>query len=178
MESAPMASMAIGSAWSWRGRTTRLAQAESVAQTGFWSVPEIVDSPAGPDALLSVARRRRVSGATGFAVQNVTASVMITNGARSYTMLLVEADAQSSPLLVFDGEMPPRDTDFWIGGITRYSTGEMDTAHSEEDGVTYLSSWRQATAAAAAQEQAPVSRPAAATASAAVELGSRQPLSS
>lgn len=159
LEAAPPASLAVGAAWSWRGRAIQLNHPAELERNGCRSGWDMFGDTEGRDALLSVIRECRATGAVGYSLQSVDASITITNGARSYTMLMVETQQYVEPMLVFGGELPPKGQDFWVSGITWFSAGELDVARSENAGVTYLSASRIGTVAQDDQKIDPVSRP-------------------
>lgn len=159
LEAAPLETLAIGAAWSWRGRIIQLNSPVEAQQFGSqpgWGAREDAE---GRGALRSVIRNVRSAGTVGFSLQGVSAHVTITNGARSYAMLLVETRQYLEPMLVFNGEVPPKGQDFWVSGITRFSAGETDVARTGASGVTFLQAARIDAAGQEGQDPEPVSRP-------------------
>ncbi len=117
LEAAPVQSLNVGAAWSWRGDVVR------------------VD---GPSELLRLRRAdgdltdrkraaRMVRRLVGAAITHrsdiervevddppVDNGFVVTDGAQCYTITLIEVGPCSPPLLMFLDEIPPRDTEMWI----------------------------------------------------------------
>ncbi|WP_306114822.1 MULTISPECIES: Hint domain-containing protein [unclassified Roseovarius] len=117
LEAAPVQSLNVGAAWSWRGDVVR------------------VD---GPSELLRLERTdgditnrkraaRMVRRLLGAAITHRTDierieveeplidnGFVVTDGAQSYTVTLIETGTGAPPLLMFLDEIPPRDTEMWI----------------------------------------------------------------
>lgn len=117
LEAAPLEALTTGAVWSWRGDAVR------------------VD---GPGDLLCLERAedenalrrraaRKVRRLVGAAVQHrsdvnaadiddtlMDQSFVVTNGAQSYTVTVIETGLNAPPLLMFLDQIPPRDTDLWI----------------------------------------------------------------
>jgi len=117
LEDAPLGALEIGAAWSWRGDTLRVDGPNGLLRLE------------GADGEVEIRRRaaRSVRRLVGAAVQNVTdldaVSVddplmdryfVVTDGARSYTVTLIEAGGSRRPLLMFIDDLPPRHTDLWV----------------------------------------------------------------
>ncbi|ETW13803.1 hypothetical protein ATO8_07231 [Roseivivax marinus] len=117
LEAAPVGSLAVGSAWSWRGEAIRV-DGSGPAPTAGW-----------PDGETDMRRRaaRMVQGIAGRALDETGGhqgiggpgpfedrSFVVTNGVRSYTITLIALSGSLPPLLMFLGEMPPRNTDLWV----------------------------------------------------------------
>ena len=117
LEAAPLESLNTGAAWSWHGEAVR------------------VDGPTGllrldqADEQASIRKRaaRSVRRLVGAVVQDnpdprliqideplMDSSFVVTNGARSYTVTVIETRPGSHPLLMFLDELPPRNTDLWV----------------------------------------------------------------
>ena len=117
LEAAPVQSLKLGAAWSWRGDLVR------------------VD---GPSALLRLERadgdlpnRRRaarmVRRLVGAAITHSSdiesievedpptdSGFIVTDGARSYTVTMIDVGRSTPPLLMFLDEIPPKDTEMWV----------------------------------------------------------------
>jgi hypothetical protein len=57
-------------------------------------------------------------------------SFVVTNGAQSYTVTLIEVGGGKRPLLMFVDEIPPRNTDLWV---VHHSLGSVSVPRSEAD---------------------------------------------
>ncbi|MEX0318704.1 MAG: hypothetical protein AB3N21_12170 [Ruegeria sp.] len=113
LEAAPLASLGVGAAWSWRGRVIRLGDRTDVSE---WELAGDRYARAirhGHGTRLERAAVGSVMDAAGRAGQS-DQSFVVTNGARSYTVSVVHSGDGESPLLVFYGEMPPKDSDLWV----------------------------------------------------------------
>ncbi|NVO54340.1 hypothetical protein HW561_00875 [Rhodobacteraceae bacterium B1Z28] len=119
LEAAPLASLAVGAAWSWRGQAVMLSEAneQSLEQTGY----------AGGIATRTSDRFAVVREISG----HVTGAVMLTNGAQRFCADLVVDGDEVAPTLVFEGGCPPRDQDFWISEITEIAV--LSNADSGRD---------------------------------------------
>lgn len=106
LEDAPLACLAVGAAWSWRGQAIVLsAEAESsVEQIGY-----------ARGAATRLQNRfpivREISG-------YVTGALTLTNGSQRFSANLVADTNDAAPTIVFDGACPPRDEEFWIVDVT------------------------------------------------------------
>lgn len=117
LQAAPIESLEVGAAWSWRGEVVRVDGPDNLLR---------LDSADGEENLRRRAARK-VRRLVGAAVQNRTdldaveideplmdSSFVVTNGAQSYTVTVIEVGPGARPLLMFVDEMPPRDTDLWV----------------------------------------------------------------
>ncbi|WP_028095668.1 Hint domain-containing protein [Pseudodonghicola xiamenensis] len=117
LEDAPMGALDIGAAWSWRGDTLRVDGPNGLLRLE------------GADGEAEIRRRaaRSVRRLVGAAVQNIVdldavevdeplmdRYFVVTDGARSYTITLVDAGGGRRPLLMFLNDLPPRYTDLWV----------------------------------------------------------------
>jgi len=117
LEAAPLETLNTGAAWSWRGEAVRVDGPNDLLR---------LDQADGAASIRKRAARsvRRLVGA---AVQNKTdirsveideplmdSSFVVTNGAQSYTVTVIEVGPGSHPLLMFIDELPPRNTDLWV----------------------------------------------------------------
>lgn len=117
LEAAPLDALTTGAAWSWRGDPVRVDGPTEVLRL------EQADGEA------SIRRRaaRMVRRLVGAAVQNTSdlnavsvdeplmdSRFVVTDGAQSYTVTLIETGTRSRPLLMFLNELPPRNTDLWV----------------------------------------------------------------
>lgn len=117
LEAAPVQALSVGAAWSWRGDVVR------------------VD---GPGELLRLERangnmtnRKRaariVRRLVGAAITHTSdldqvevedpltdSGFIVTDGAQSYTVTMIEVGRGAPPLLMFLDEIPPRNTEMWI----------------------------------------------------------------
>lgn len=132
LDAAPVQSLNVGAAWSWRGDAIRVDGPSDVLR---------LDRADGSGNLRKRAARmvHRLVGAAvdhkplapkEFEDENpfTDSSFVVTDGAQSYTVTVIEVGRGSQPLLMFLDEMPPRGTDLWVvhhtlGIVTNNTTG-------------------------------------------------------
>ncbi|MGH1454308.1 MAG: Hint domain-containing protein [Paracoccaceae bacterium] len=117
LDAAPIASLSVGAAWSWRGDAVRVDGPSDLLR---------LDEADGEADLRKRAARmvRRLVGAAvtgkrdlrGIEVTEplMDSSIIVTDGARTYTITLIEPGNGAPPLLLFIDELPPRNTDLWV----------------------------------------------------------------
>ncbi|WP_147107821.1 Hint domain-containing protein [Tateyamaria sp. syn59] len=118
LEAAPLASLAVGAAWAWRGdpvqvdgpqdvlRLDRADGQEDIRRRAARMVHRLVgaaldNTPLTPD----VAERDALMPDSSF---------VVTDGAKGYTITVIEVGRDAPPLLMFLDEIPPRKTDLWV----------------------------------------------------------------
>ena len=118
LEAAPLPSLAVGAAWAWRGDAVRVDGPQDVLR---------LDRANGTEAIRQRAARI-VHRLVGAAVDNkpldgdqtdadplMTDSMfVVTDGAQSYTVTVIEVGRGAPPLLMFLDDIPPRKTDLWV----------------------------------------------------------------
>jgi hypothetical protein len=117
LDAAPLHSLSVGAAWSWRGDAVRVDGPADVLR---------LDGANGSENLRKRAARM-VHRLVGAAVENkpiasdvvddsplMDSSFVVTDGAQSYNVTLIEVGRGSQPLLMFMDQMPPRNCDLWI----------------------------------------------------------------
>ena len=117
LDDPPVNALDVGAAWSWRGDVVRVDGPNGLLRLS------------GADGEAEIRKRaaRTVRRLVGAAVRNTTdlsvidvddplmeRSFVATDGARSYTVTVIEAGPGRPPLLMFLDEMPPRHTDLWV----------------------------------------------------------------
>jgi hypothetical protein len=132
-EAAPVGTLAIGCAWSWRGDTVRVdgpsdvlrldraTESQSLRRRAAVMVHRLVGAALAPEG----AALPRPEAAEMPIGDN---SFVVTDGAQSYTVTLIEVGGGSRPLLMFLDEIPPRDTELWVVHHT------LDAALGHPDG--------------------------------------------
>lgn len=117
LEAAPVQSLETGAVWSWHGEPVR------------------VDGPSellcldGADGEANIRKRaaRMVRKLVGAAIEPskrpvevevddplMDSAFVVTNGARSFTVTLIDVPGSAQPLLMFLDDLPPRGTDLWV----------------------------------------------------------------
>ncbi|AXI47789.1 hemolysin-type calcium-binding protein [Sulfitobacter sp. SK012] len=137
LEAAPVHALTVGAAWAWRGDAIRVDGPSDVLR---------LDEADGADKLRKRAARM-VHRLVGTALERNPApkratidmpimdnSFVMTDGAKSYTVTLIEVGRGSQPLLMFLDEMPPRDRDLWIVHHT-LGSGIGDSGTDAQGGV-------------------------------------------
>lgn len=118
LEAAPIPSLTVGAAWSWRGDAVRVDGPSQILR---------LDGADGAEALRRRAARmvQRLVGAA-LDHQSIEAvpepdddvlsdsSFVVTDGAKSYTVTVIEVGRGAQPLLMFIGDMPPRNHELWV----------------------------------------------------------------
>ena len=133
LEAPPLDALEVGAAWSWRGETVQVDGPNDVLRL------EMSDGEAG-------LRRRaahKVRRLIGAVIQNkpdidkvevdqplMDSSFVVTNGAQSYTVTVVEVGQGQLPLLMFLNDIPPRDTELWV---VHHALGSLMAARGAKD---------------------------------------------
>ncbi|MEM1074831.1 MAG: Hint domain-containing protein [Pseudomonadota bacterium] len=119
LEAAPVKSLVIGSAWSWRGdvvqvdgsagilRLDRTQEADALRKRVARMVRRLVGAALNPDAMHPLQRDREDAGLAD-------SCFVVTDGAQSYTVTLIDVGNGAQPLLMFLDEVPPRGTELWV----------------------------------------------------------------
>ena len=131
LDAPQLESIEVGAAWSWRG--------EAVQVDGPVDVLRL--DRADDDANLRQRAARKVRRLVGAVVQNTSdlnkvevdeplmdSSFVVTNGAQSYTVTVIEVGPGRLPLLMFHDDMPPRNTDLWV---VHHSLGTLRRARGD-----------------------------------------------
>lgn len=128
-------SLEVGAAWSWRGEAVQVDGPSDVLRL----------DRADDDSNLRQRAARKVRRLVGAVAQNTTdlarvevdeplmdSSFVVTNGAQSYTVTVIEVAPGKHPLLMFLDEMPPRNTDLWV---VHHSLGGLRKPRGEGAGA-------------------------------------------
>ena len=117
LEAAPIQSLDVGTAWSWRGELVRVDGPSELLR---------LDNADGQENDRRRAARmvRRLVGAARNNSKNLLeieiqepfmdSGFVVTDGAQSYTVTVIEVGHGAPPLLMFVDEIPPRDHDMWV----------------------------------------------------------------
>ncbi|WP_136442081.1 Hint domain-containing protein [Pacificoceanicola onchidii] len=117
LKAASPSSLTVGATWSWQGSAVRVDGPSSILQ---------LDQADGEAHLRKRAARmvRRLVGAA--ITQNddlgsvevdhplAESSFVVTDGAQSYTVTVIDVNTGAPPLLMFLDEMPPAERDLWV----------------------------------------------------------------
>ncbi|WP_371060424.1 Hint domain-containing protein [Rhodosalinus sp. 5P4] len=121
LDAAPVAALEVGAVWRWHGDPVCVESPDGLL-------------PPGGDGCPEAARRRAarlVRGLVAAAIDGAPAgaarsgsladqsflpdqSFVVTDGARRFTVTLIEPGEGARPLLMFAGATPPRGTDLWV----------------------------------------------------------------
>lgn len=120
LDAAPVQALRVGAAWSWRGDLVQVNGPASVLR---------LDRADGAEALRRRAARM-VQRLVGAALDRVPtdaiideddvapairdSSFVVTDGARSFTVTLIETGSGARPLLMFLDDVPPRECELWV----------------------------------------------------------------
>ncbi|MDX5402410.1 MAG: Hint domain-containing protein, partial [Rhodobacterales bacterium] len=117
LEAAPVRSLNVGASWSWRGDVVRVDGPDRVLR---------LEQAEGEAELRKRAARmvRRLVGAAITHTRDISSievsaplqenGFVVTDGAQSYTITVIEVGAGVAPLLMFMDRIPPRNTDLWV----------------------------------------------------------------
>ncbi|MEM1352802.1 MAG: Hint domain-containing protein, partial [Pseudomonadota bacterium] len=119
LEAAPVSGLAVGAAWSWSGDALLVDGAAGTLK---------LDRAEGADILRKRAAQmvHRLVGAAlhpqnGFEPEQIWSdpqmadkSFVVTDGARSFTVTLIDVGRGAQPLVMFVDDIPPRHTDLWV----------------------------------------------------------------
>ncbi|MEO9895598.1 MAG: Hint domain-containing protein [Paracoccaceae bacterium] len=140
LEGAPVATIAVGSTWSWQGETVRVdgpANSLQLSQT---------------EEMTTLRQRaaRMVHRLVGAALENVPAAQLsdfsddatplfdtyfqVTDGAQTYTISVIPVGSGRAPLVMFLNEIPPRSVDLWVVHHALNLSGK-DRVQDEKGGV-------------------------------------------
>lgn len=116
LAAAPVEALAVGAAWSWHGDTVRVDGPGQLLQLspGAEAVALRRRAAAKARRLAGPAAMRRDARAAPEEDSAPDTGFTVTNGARSYRVLVIPQGAGRPPLLGFEGEAPPRDTELWV----------------------------------------------------------------
>lgn len=116
-EAAELQALDVGTAWTWSGDAVRVDGPAQLLR---------LDDADG-DANIRKRAARMVRKLVGAAMAETTnldsvevehplqdSSFVVTDGAQSYTITLIEVDAGKPPLLMFLDDMPPKNKDLWV----------------------------------------------------------------
>ncbi len=117
LEAAPVQSLDVGTAWSWHGELVRVDGPSEFLRL------ENANGEANSRKRAARIVRRLVGAARSNTtdIHNievdeplVDSGFVVTDGAQSYTVTLIEAGRNAPPLLMFMNDIPPRNTEMWV----------------------------------------------------------------
>ncbi len=106
LEAAPLSFLSVGAAWSWRGQARYLV--ETAAHAVEWTGHALGSAAATLDHCALVEDLS----------EEASGLLVLTNGAQTFTATLFPVAGESVPMLVFEGDCPERDQEFWVSEIT------------------------------------------------------------
>lgn len=127
---APVQSLDVGRAWSWHGELVRV--------DGPHGLLRLENANGGENSRKRAARMvRRLVGAARTNSTDIDSieiddplmdsSFVVTDGAQSYTITLIEAGDNAPPLLMFLDDIPPRNTEMWVVHHTLQASHDNST---------------------------------------------------
>ncbi|EDZ42146.1 MAG TPA: hemolysin-type calcium-binding protein [Rhodobacteraceae bacterium] len=117
MRAVPLQSLDVGTAWAWTGDAIRVDGPAELLR---------LDEADGDASIRKCAAKmvRKLVGAAMTDDRNFDdtdvehpirdSSFVVTDGAQSYTLTVIEVAGSKAPLLMFLDEMPPKDVDLWV----------------------------------------------------------------
>ena len=118
LEVAPLQSLAVGAVWVWRGDAVRVDGPQDVLRLDGADGSEEMRRKAARmvHRLVGAAMARKPARIHTADDANTMSdsSFVVTDGAKSYTVTMIDIARASRPLLMFMDDIPPRDTDLWI----------------------------------------------------------------
>lgn len=146
LEAAPSRALVTGAAWSWRGDLLRVDGPNDRL---------CLDGATGPEELRRRAARK-VRRLVGHALDGSAPvlrapeedtlcpdrSFVVTDGAQSFAITVIETGFGRSPLLMFVGALPPRDRELWVVH-TSFRAPEASALPLEQPGVICFSAGTQ-----------------------------------
>ncbi|MEO1139759.1 MAG: Hint domain-containing protein [Pseudomonadota bacterium] len=134
LDAAPIQSLNVGAAWSWRGDVVRVDGPSEVLRL------ERAERDANSRKCAAKLVRRLVKAARTNTtdLRNVDVSdplmdcgFVVTNGVNSYTVTVIDVGGGAQPLLMFLDDIPPRNTEMWVVheslGCKRHNTNGTET---------------------------------------------------
>lgn len=130
LEAAPVQSLDVGTAWSWHGELVRV--------DGPAEFLRLENANGEENSRKRAARMvRRLVGAArthSTDINNVEiddplmdSGFVVTDGAQSYTITLIEVGGNAPPLLMFMDDIPPRNTEMWVVHHTLHASADNST---------------------------------------------------
>ncbi len=120
-----MSYLTIGAAWSWRGQARYLV--ETAARAVEWA------GTVGASAAATLEHCAQVQSLP----EEASGLLVLTNGAQTFTATLFPIAGESVPLLVFEGDYPARDQEFWISDITANECRADDATRMDNTVVAF-----------------------------------------
>lgn len=117
LEAAPIESLAVGASWSWRGDAVRVDGPDEILR---------LEQADGEENIRRRAARmvRRLVGAAVSGARDLSkveahdpltdCAIVVTDGAQTFTMTVIEVGNGAPPLLMFLERMPPRNHELWV----------------------------------------------------------------
>ncbi|MDF1671458.1 MAG: Hint domain-containing protein [Roseovarius sp.] len=130
LDAAPIQSLDVGTAWSWHGELVRVDGPSEFLR---------LENANGEENSRKRAARmvRRLVGAAKTNTKNLNnieidepltdSGFVVTDGAQSYTVTLIEVGGNAPPLLMFMNDIPPRNTEMWVVHHTLQASHDNST---------------------------------------------------
>ncbi len=118
LEAAPLHTIDVGAAWSWRGDAIRVDGPSDVLRLDRSNGSENLRKRAARmvHCLVGAAVDQKPLVSHDYTDENplVDSSFVVTDGAQSYTITLIGVGRGAQPLLMFLDEIPPKGADLWV----------------------------------------------------------------
>lgn len=123
-------SISVGTTWSWRGEAVRVDGPQELLR-----LEQADDTRINRKSAARMVRRlvgAALSDTTDLSQVEIDEPLMdrsfvVTDGAQSYTITVIEVAGSTMPLLMFTDEFPPRDTEMWVVHHTLDGTQTVTT---------------------------------------------------
>lgn len=120
LDGAPLTALTVGAAWSWRGDAVRVDGPNDILRLeGAHGSEELRRRAAGMvrrlvGQALDVKTPPPAEDTTDNTALMRDRNFVVTDGAQSYRVTLIETGVGSAPLLMFAGGVPPRKSELWV----------------------------------------------------------------
>ena len=137
LNSAPVHSLNVGSAWAWRGDVVRVDGPSEVLRLERGE-RETVSRKCAAKLVRRLVKAARTDTRNLDEVEVgdplTDCGFVVTNGVSSYTVTVIPVGGGAPPLLMFVDEIPPRDTDLWVVHRSMAAT-HCDTEEADRGGI-------------------------------------------
>lgn len=138
LDAAPIESLSVGAAWSWRGDAVRVDGPSELLR---------LEQADGEKNIRKRAARmvRRLVGAAVSGTRDLGSvempdfvpdcAIVVTDGAQTFTVTVIEIGGGAMPLLMFLGSVPPRNSELWVVHHTLDNLNRMNPMGPSSGGV-------------------------------------------
>lgn len=147
LDAPPVGAMAVGAAWSWRGDAVYVNGATDALKLDDALRSEDVHQRAAQivHRLVGVATGRSYRNGAGSEPFTLTRNFVVTNGAQTFTVTLIDIGQGQVPLLMFVDDIPPRDTELWVVDHTIFAVSDDSSEPNTRGVICFTAGTRIAT---------------------------------